>query len=88
MNQIRGNPHQEIEIEENLPSELIFHKDTKDPEKNGVAEKMPKIGMKEHGGYQLPGILIPRDRMEIPPDPVLNLNITPGKGKKYEPIYP
>jgi hypothetical protein len=51
MNQIRGNSHQKIEIEENLPPELIFHKDTEDPEKDGVAEKMPKIGMKKHGGY-------------------------------------
>jgi hypothetical protein len=60
MNQIGSNPCQKIEIEVNLPSKLIFNKNTEDPEKDGVSEEVPEIGVEKQGSNQLPGILISR----------------------------
>jgi hypothetical protein len=60
MDQIGSSSRQKIEIEVNFPSELIFHKNTENPEKDGVTEKVPEICMKKHRGDYLPGILLSR----------------------------
>jgi hypothetical protein len=86
MDQIGSGSRQKIKVEVNFPSELIFHKNAEDPEKDRVTEKVPEIAMKKHRGDDLPGILLTRGRIKIAPDPEPSLNITPMKGEKNEPI--
>ena len=49
MDQIRSNSSQKIEIEVSFPSELIFYKNTENPEKDGVSKEVPEIGMEKQG---------------------------------------